>query len=183
MSGPSAFPTGKEGVWGMQDQDEVRRVSARVSRIVGANSGLRGDADDACQAAWLEFLSRPPVLRDPGALAGWLTTVARRYALRAVETRSRTILVDDSRLESESPVDPPEGSVLAGELGAALWRAVDNFPDRHRRLMLLVAHCPELRHTELAAELGISPASVPRIKQRCLDALRRRLEAEGFSYP
>ncbi|WP_020664369.1 RNA polymerase sigma factor [Amycolatopsis benzoatilytica] len=167
----------------MDDQDEIRRVSARVSRIISANAGLRGEADDACQAAWLEFLTRPPILRDPGALPGWLATVARRYALRAVETRARMTWVDDSRLESRSPVDPPECSVLAAELGSALWRAVDEFPDRHRRLMLLLAHCPDLRHRELAAELGVSPASVSRIRQRCLDVLRRRLEAEGFSCP
>jgi len=166
-----------------QDQDEIRQVSTRICRIISANSGLRGDADDACQAAWLEFLTRPPTLRDPGALPGWLTTVARRYALRAVETRARMTPVDDAQLESRSPADSLEGAVLASELGSALWRAVDKFPDRHRRLMLLLAHHPELRHDELAAELGISPASVGRIRQRCLDVLRRRLEAEGLGYP
>ncbi|WP_406639004.1 RNA polymerase sigma factor [Amycolatopsis sp. WGS_07] len=167
----------------MPDEDEVRRLSTRMNRIVGANPGLRGDADDACQTAWLEFLRRPPTLRDANGLAGWLTTVARRHALRAAEKRSRVTFVDDSQLETHTPVDSPEVAALSGELTEALWRAVEKFPERHRRMMLLLAHYPELGHAQLAAELGISPASVSRIRQRCLTVLRRRLEAEGFSYP
>ncbi|MGW7532947.1 sigma-70 family RNA polymerase sigma factor [Amycolatopsis sp. NPDC054798] len=167
----------------MPDEDEVRRLSTRMNRIVGADPGLRGDVDDACQTAWLEFLRRPPTLRDSHGLAGWLTTVARRHALKAAEKRSRVVFVGDAELEMPDPAESPEGEALAAELGAALWRAVEKFPERHRRMMLLLAHCPELRYDQLAAELGISPASVSRIRGRCLTVLRRRLEAEGFSYP
>ncbi|GAB3393274.1 sigma-70 family RNA polymerase sigma factor [Amycolatopsis echigonensis] len=167
----------------MRDEDEVRRLSTKMNRVVGANPGFRADADDACQAAWLELLSRRPSLRDSNGLAGWLTTVARRHALRAAENRARVKFVDDSQLEAHEPADSPEEETLASELAAALWRAVEKFPERHRRMMLLLAHCPELRHDQLAAELGISPSSVSRIRHRCLAVLRRRLESEGFSYP
>lgn len=154
-----------------------------MNRIVGANPGFRADADDACQTAWLELLTRQPDLRDSNGLAGWLTTVAWRQALRAAENRARVKLVDDSHLDAHEPAKSPETETLAGELATALWRAVAKFPERHRRMMLLLAHCPELRHDQLAAELGISPSSVSRIRHRCLTVLRRRLEADGFSYP
>ncbi|WP_409184658.1 RNA polymerase sigma factor [Amycolatopsis sp. VS8301801F10] len=167
----------------MQDEDQVRCLSARMNRIVGANPGFRADVDDACQAAWLELLSRPPNLQDPNGLAGWLTTVARRQALRAAEKRARVQPVEDAQLETHELAESPEEKALASERAAALWRAVEKFPERHRRMMLLLAHYPELRHDQLAAELGISPSSVSRIRQRCLTVLRRRLEAEGFSYP
>ncbi|MET9261434.1 sigma-70 family RNA polymerase sigma factor [Amycolatopsis sp. NPDC004079] len=167
----------------MRDQDEVRRLSTKVIRIVAANPGLRADADDACQTAWLEFLRRPPILRDSTRLAGWLTTVARRHALRAAEKRSRATFGDDAQLETHKRAESPEKEALAGELAAALWRAVEQFPERHRRMMLLLAHCPELRHDQLAAELGIAKSSVSKIRKRCLTALRKRLESEGFSYP
>ncbi|MCG3750219.1 RNA polymerase sigma factor [Amycolatopsis sp. Poz14] len=167
----------------MRNEDEVRRLSTRMNRIVGANPGFRAEADDACQTAWLELLSRQPDLQDPNGLAGWLTTVARRHALRAAENRARVQLVDDACLDAHEPTESPEAKTLAGELAAALWRAVEKFPERHRRMLLLLAHYPELRHDQLAAELGISPSSVSRIRHRCLTVLRRRLEAEGFSYP
>ncbi|WP_037354810.1 sigma-70 family RNA polymerase sigma factor [Amycolatopsis orientalis] len=167
----------------MRDEDEVRRLSTKMNRVVGANPGFRADVDDACQTAWLELLSRPPKLHDSNGLAGWLTTVARRHALRAAETRARVKPVEDSHLETHELAESPEEEAVASELAAALWRAVEKFPERHRRMMVLLAHCPELRHDQLAAELGISPSSVSRIRQRCLTVLRRRLESEGFSYP
>lgn len=167
----------------MRDEDEVRRLSAKMNRVVGANQGFRADVDDACQTAWLEFLRRKPALEDSNGAAGWLTTVARRHALRAAENRARVRFVEDSQLETHELAESPEEETLAGELAAALWRAVEKFPERHRRMMLLLAHYPELRHDQLAAELGISPSSVSRIRQRCLIVLRRRLESEGFSYP
>ncbi|ATY15151.1 sigma-70 family RNA polymerase sigma factor [Amycolatopsis sp. AA4] len=167
----------------MRDEDEVRRLSTKMNRVVGANPSFRADADDACQTAWVEFLSGKPTLRDSNNVAGWLTTVARRHALRAVEKRARVKLVDDSQLDTHDLVASPEDETVAGELAAALWRAVEKFPERHRRMMFLLAYYPELRHDQLAAELGISPSSVSRIRHRCLTALRRRLESEGFSYP
>ncbi|MFE3172328.1 RNA polymerase sigma factor [Amycolatopsis sp. NPDC059090] len=167
----------------MPDEDEVRRLSKRMAGIVGANPGLRDDTDDACQTAWLEFLCRQPVLKGPNNLAGWLTTVARRHALRAVEKRSQVTFADNAQLETHKPAESPEKHALAGELAAALWRAVEQFPERHRRMVFLLAHYPELRHDQLAAELGVATSSVSKIRQRCLTALRRRLESEGFSYP
>ncbi|WP_116200350.1 RNA polymerase sigma factor [Amycolatopsis circi] len=167
----------------MPDEDEVRRVSTKMYRIVGANPGLRGDTDDACQMAWLEFLRRQPTLNDSHSLAGWLATVARRHALRATEKRSQVTFVDDAELETHESAESPERETLASELAVALWRAVERFPERHRRMMFLLAYYPELRHDQLAAELGIATSSVSRIRQRCLRTLRRRLESQGFSYP
>ncbi|WP_033294437.1 RNA polymerase sigma factor [Amycolatopsis jejuensis] len=166
----------------MPDEDEVRRLSARMVGIVGANAGLRGDADDACQSAWVDFLARPPALRDETRLAGWLTTVARRHALREADRRTR-VVTGDVPEDARELEDSPEEHTLTGELAAALWRAVATFPERHRRMMVLLAYYPELRRHELAAELGISPASVAKTRQRCLEALRRKLESQGFSYP
>ncbi|GAA3555955.1 hypothetical protein GCM10022222_44460 [Amycolatopsis ultiminotia] len=160
----------------MSHEDEVRRVSAQVVRVVAADPGLRGDAEDACQSAWLDLLARPTALHDRDRLGAWLTTVARRHAIRAVRRRVR-------RREPEPPVDSPEAAFLAGERATALWQAVAQFPPRQRRLMTLIAHHPELSHEQMAVELGISCRSVSTLRRRCLDVLRRRLESQGFGYP
>jgi RNA polymerase sigma factor (sigma-70 family) len=162
-------------MWGETD---LRRLSALVVRVLAADPGLRGDAEDACQSAWLDFLRRPPVLRDPTRLGGWLTTVARRHAARAIARRVRGEAAPDLR-----PPPSPEPTALAAEQATALWRAVARLPERHQKLAVLLAYYPDLSLREVAHELGISPASVSTLRRRCLAGLRRHLTAEGFSYP
>ncbi|WP_328604820.1 sigma-70 family RNA polymerase sigma factor [Amycolatopsis sp. NBC_00345] len=162
-------------MWGETD---LRRLSALVVRVLAADPGLRGDAEDACQSAWLDFLRRPVVLRDQTRLGGWLTTVARRHAARAIAGRAR-----DGAAPDTQPVASPEAAFLAAERDTALWRAVDRLPDRHRRLLVLLAYCPDLSPREVAAALGVAPGSLSALRRRCFATLRHRLTSEGFSYP
>jgi len=136
------------------------------------------DAEDACQDAWLALLTRPDALRDQDGLTAWLCTTARRRAARVVGRRVREPL-----LPPPSPAATPEAHTLVAERDRALWRAVDALPERHRRLLHLLAHHPELSVREAAAELGISPASLPTLRRRCCAQVRRRLTAEGFGEP
>ena len=154
-----------------------RRLSALVVRVLAADPGLRGVAEDACQSAWVDFLRRPPPLRDQTRIGGWLTTVARRHAARAVARRAR------AATDFSPPVPSPEAAFLAAERDTALWRAIDCLPARHRHLLVLLAFRPELSARELAAALGIAPGSLSVLRRRCLAALRRRLTSEGFGYP
>lgn len=161
----------------MLPDDEVRGVGPRIVRTLAAMPGFRCDAEDACQAAWLEFLTHHDALRDRRRLAAWLTTVARRHAIRAIAYRARA-----ARLPAEEPAPSPESILATDERAAVLWRVVSQLPERPRRLLLLIAHHPELKAWELAAELGISPASVSKLRRRSLDHVRRKLEAEGFDH-
>lgn len=155
-----------------------RRLSALVVRVLAADPGLRGDAEDACQYAWLDFLRQPPALRDQTRLGGWLTTVARRHAARAIARRAQAAAAPDS-----PPVPSPETAFLTAERDTALWRAVDRLPVRHRSLLVLLAYRPDLSPREVAAALGIAPGSLSVLRRRCLATLRHRLTSEGFSYP
>jgi RNA polymerase sigma factor (sigma-70 family) len=80
-------------------------------------------------------------------------------------------------------VSSPEAAFLTAERDTALWRAVDRLPARHRRLLVLLAYCPDLSAREVAAALGVAPGSVSALRRRCLAILRHRLTSEGFSYP
>ncbi|HET6289828.1 MAG TPA: sigma-70 family RNA polymerase sigma factor, partial [Amycolatopsis sp.] len=134
------------------------------------------DARDVCQDAWLELLRAPGALRDEAKLGAWLATTARRRALRMI-TRNRR--------ETPRPLTDaettPETEVIRAERDRALWAAVDRLPDAHRRLVRLLAHRPELSYAQIAGELGISPASVGRLRRRCLDRLKRTLEKGGWA--
>ncbi|MFF0143854.1 MULTISPECIES: RNA polymerase sigma factor [Amycolatopsis] len=160
----------------MLHDDEVRRFGSRVARVLATTPGFRTDAEDACQAAWLEFLTCHSQIRDRDRLGAWLTTVARRHAIRAMIRRTRATYLP-------APDEPsPETTLLDDERAAALWCAVAELPERARRLLLLIAHHPELKPAELAAEVGISPASVSKLRRRYLDQVRRKLEIQGFHH-
>ena len=46
-------------------------------------------------------------------------------------------------------------------------------PDRHRRLMLLLAAEPDLEYRRIGAALDMPVGSIGPIRQRCMDRLRR----------
>ncbi|OXM53290.1 RNA polymerase sigma factor [Amycolatopsis alba] len=155
---------------------DVNGVSAAVLGALKTYRLSESDARDVCQDAWLELLRTPGALRDEAKLGAWLTTTARRRALRMI-TRNRR--------EKPHPLPDagmtPETEVVRAERDRALWVAVDRLPDVHRRLVWLLAHRPELSYAQLAGELGISPASVGRLRRRCLDRIGRMLEKGGWA--
>ncbi|MET7991342.1 sigma-70 family RNA polymerase sigma factor [Amycolatopsis sp. NPDC005232] len=165
----------------MAEDGELRRISELVVRVVAADPGLRGDAEDACQTAWAEFLGRQDAVHDRARLGAWLTTVARRHAIRAVGRRARSAEVEAA--VAPAGAESSEVAALDNDVATALWRTVDSLPDRHRRLVWLLAHRPELSVREVAAELGISPNSLGKVRSRCLAVLRYRLTAQGYTYP
>jgi RNA polymerase sigma factor (sigma-70 family) len=137
-----------------------------------------GDADawDACQNTWLVVSQQLGTLRDSRRLPGWLATTARRQALRILAGKSGEVALS----YDHDLVPSPESLVLRDERDRQLWKAVARLPARHRRLLWLLAHRPELTYPEIAEELGISPGSVGPLRKRSLDKLRRRLLADGF---
>ncbi|MEU3628235.1 RNA polymerase subunit sigma [Amycolatopsis coloradensis] len=155
---------------------DVKTVSAAVLSALKVYRLSEADARDVCQDAWLELLRAPGALRDEAKLRAWLTTTARRRALRMI-TRNRR----ETPRPLPAPDTTPEAEVVRAERDRALWAAVDRLPDPHRRLMWLLAHRPELSYAQLARELGISPASVGRVRRRCLDRLERALEKGGWA--
>ncbi|OXM43399.1 RNA polymerase subunit sigma [Amycolatopsis thailandensis] len=161
---------------------DVKAVSAAVLGVLKTYRLTESDAHDVCQDAWLELLRAPGALRDEAKLGAWLTTTARRRAVRMI-TRNRR---ENPRPLRDAELTPgvgptPEAVVVRAEIDRALWAAVDLLPDVHRRLMWLLAHRPELSYAQLAGELGISPASVGRLRRRCLDRLGRILEKGGWA--
>ncbi|EME60275.1 RNA polymerase sigma factor [Amycolatopsis decaplanina DSM 44594] len=155
---------------------DVNAVSAAVFKALKAYRLSDADARDVCQDAWLELLRAPGALRDEAKVGAWLTTTARRRALRMIARNRR-----ETPRPLPGPETTPEAEVVRAERDRALWAAVDRLPDSHRRLMRLLAHRPELSYVQLAGELGISPASVGRVRRRCLDRLRRALEKGGWA--
>ncbi|GAA4541848.1 RNA polymerase sigma factor [Amycolatopsis samaneae] len=161
--------------WDEEWDDAVRRLFPAVVRRLVAWRLTEADAQDACQEAWLVLLRNPCALRDRDRLEAWLCTIARRRAARMIARRAR-----GDGVVPRSPEPSPEARVVLAERDQRLWSVVGDLPDRYRRLLYLLAHRPELSIAQVAAELGVSPASVATLRRRCCARVRRRLRAEGF---
>lgn len=161
-------------------QSLVCKLSGLVLRVARAHRLGDADAHDICQNTWLTLAQLPAGLRDPAKLPGWLTTTARRQALRRISARRQEIA--SAGHEAAGPLPSPEHVVLRGERDRELWRVVDTLPDRDRTLIRLLATRPELTHGQLAERLGVAPGTIGPLRRRTLDRLRRALEARGYDH-
>lgn len=150
----------------------VDRYADVVWSVARAHALSDADAADVTQATWLSLTRHVRRLRDPGSLAGWLATTARRESLRILATRRHEVPLHSV----VSVVDGPETLALHDESRAALRRALHAMPARCRTLLCLLADSPGMSYADAAKALGIRASSVGPIRGRCLARLRRTLE-------
>jgi RNA polymerase sigma factor (sigma-70 family) len=143
----------------------------------------REDAADVYQEVWLDLVAELPTLRKPGALGGWLISVAYHKCYHWKRRRAH------SPEQSSSASDPeplaheplfPEWKVTA-ERAQILRDCIAQLPDRCRHLvqMLFYRH-PPIPYADLARELGLAEGSIGFIRGRCLEKLRDSLQQGGY---
>jgi RNA polymerase sigma factor (sigma-70 family) len=147
-------------------------------RLVASIRRRLGDGDDAEDVAQEAFVR----LLDEGAPApfnarAWLFTVARRLASdrqRATRRRERLALLPSASAHGDSP--DPALAVERAEAVAAVREVLAGLTERERQLLLL--HHDGYSYREIAARIGVSPASVGSLLTR---AHRRFLAAYDAS--
>jgi RNA polymerase sigma factor (sigma-70 family) len=144
-------------------------------------------AADAVQTTWLRLVEHLGAIREPERVAGWLQTTARRVCLKTLRESGRECPVDwdseDARAASGRFVDfqsGPEVSVLQREREALVREALAELPERHRRLVQLLASSPPLSYEEISARLCMPIGSIGPTRARILARLRSALEAVDF---
>jgi RNA polymerase sigma factor (sigma-70 family) len=141
------------------------------------------DAADIFQEVWVDLHAELKNLRKPGALGGWLISVAshkcyqwKRRRLREAgqpapgsdrEPRSREMLFPEWKEESER--------------SQLLRDTVAGLPERCQRMVhMLFFHEPPMPYAEVARQLGLAEGSIGFIRGKCLEKLRAALEKKGF---
>ena len=148
----------------------VRRHQARVFRAAVRVAGNRGDAEDACQEAFVRAfraLARFDPLRPFGA---WVARIAINRALTRASRRRPLRPLE----EAESKADPapsPEARAAKEEESDRLRRAVAELSPADRALLAL-RYDEDAPISEIAATLGIRENAV---KVRLLRARERLL--------
>ena len=140
------------------------------------------DAADIFQEVWLDLYSELPNLREPGALRGWLITVAwhkcyqwklrkRRQEKSTGEFEGEPVAVSASFLDWKETLEQEQ----------MLREAVKTLPERCRVMVeMLFFQDPPVPYADVARQLGLAEGSIGFIRGRCLKKLRVALEEMGF---
>jgi RNA polymerase sigma factor (sigma-70 family) len=144
-------------------------------RIARAHGLSAHEAEDAVQDTWVRFMRNAGRVREPRALGGWLATTARHESLRTRErARRERPTADELQTElADITAADAEASLDAGARRAAVTRALDALPVRHRTLMRALFAPDAPSYQEIAAALEIPVGSIGPIRGRCLNQLRR----------
>lgn len=158
----------------------VTRFERRLRDVVRSYRLSAADVDDVLQTTWLRLFSHIGEIREPAAVGGWLATTARRECLRLLQAPMREQLTDDPELGEQREQDGPESELLAAERHAVLNRALATLPERHRRLMTMLASdaAPDYQH--ISQTLAMPIGSIGPIRARSLARLLRHPELHGI---
>jgi len=165
----------------------VRRYQRLVYAVVMRAGFDEHGAADVFQTVFARLVEHLPRLAQPERLQAWIVTTAKREALRVRHVGQRTVSMtrheddSDAALEDTVADDAPLAEDALAELQQLdlLRHGLDRIDERCRHLLLLVFRDEDekLPYDEVARRLGIPVGSIGPTRSRCLDKLRRLVEA------
>ena len=141
------------------------------------------DAADIFQEVWVDLYEELKNLRKPGALGGWLISVASHKCyqrkLRRVREAEQQQPGNDREPRSREMLFP-EWKEQA-ERAQLLRDTVAALPERCQRMIqMLFYQDPPVPYADVARQLGLATGSIGFIRGKCLERLRASLEEKGF---
>lgn len=155
----------------------VSRYSGLVWAVARGFALSMADAADVSQTTWLRLVEHLGKLREPEHLGGWLATTARHECLRTLRKSGREVVAFDADIDIESGEPTPEAVVLHDEQDRLVWLALGEIPQRCQVLLRALASTPPPSYDEVSAALGMPIGSIGPTRARCLDHLKKRLQA------
>lgn len=147
--------------------------------------GFRLDAAsaaDVSQTTWLRLVENLDRIRDPERLAGWLATTTRNEALRLLRIGKRELPTVDIEVIGDPSFTDPAAALMATERDAAVLSAYQGLSESCQQLLRLLTADPPLDYETIAEIIERPIGSIGPTRARCLEQLRRHLEAAGSGY-
>jgi RNA polymerase sigma factor (sigma-70 family) len=143
------------------------------------------DAADIFQLVCLDLYAELPKLRRQESLRYWLMTVSARQSLKWKRSREKNQGEDLDELDAAGKLDPtaPLAAAWLAELERSqiVGEAVGKLSERCQSLIRLLFFAdPPLPYEEIARQFGLAVGSIGFNRGRCLDKLRKELEALGL---
>ena len=186
--GGDAEPLAEDAIAALVEQARAGDIGARrrlytqhVDRVFRTVRGmLRSDADaeDVTQDAMLTVLTslHKYAPRADARFAAWVTTIAVNTARRRFRRRRPEPTATGELPEVPDDAVDPEGDLDRARQRRALLIALGGLPERERAIVSL-RYGAELNASEIAATLGIEPATIRKILERARTRLGARIEA------
>ena len=153
----------------------VRRYAGLVWGVARAMGLDPADAADVSQTTWLRLAEHLGRLREPDRVGAWLAVTARREALRTRQ-RSARIVLDSWCGEGPDDDDDLDSALLRDERDALLWRTFSALSEPCKALLRVLMTDPPPSYVEVGEALDMPVGSIGPRRQRCLRALRRRID-------
>ena len=139
----------------------IEKYEPHIERVVAGALGLDPDLADIIQDVFVRVLEGIHQLKDPGALRGWIGTLAVFTARGHIRKRRRWRWI-----RFLAPQDVPEVPAVphnpeASATMRAMYRVLDTLP-AEERLVFTLRFMAELELTEVAAACGVSLATIKR---------------------
>lgn len=174
---------GDEKAW----NELITRYAPLVTGVCLKMGVNREDCADIFQDVCIRLLNHLDELRDHERLAGWLISVTRRevWRLHRKKSSSETSLEDQVMLPTMDVFGrgstSPEAEVLAIEEQFFAVRAVNQLPEKCKKLLTLLYLCePPATYSEVTEQMCIPSGSIGPTRARCLQALRDKLKQMGY---
>lgn len=152
------------------------RIYNFARRVIGSPE----DACDVTQETFIRAWNSLRSLRDDGTFCAWLHRIALNRCHDAMKQRKRraSVSIDGEQegetIQIEDDAAGPEESLISGEVGDAVRRAVDSLIEDHR-LVVTLHHIEGLDVESVADILELPRGTVMSRLSRAREALRRKL--------
>ena len=163
----------REDLTSLSDPELFRRYAPYVARIGLRLLGREADVDDLIQEVFMAAFKQRNQLREPGALKGWLATVAVRNARRQLKRRRMRSFVglDDGPrgIELVDPDISPERKALL----VRVYEVLDGL-SVEERLAWTLRHVEGEKLEAVASRCGCSLATA----KRRISAAHTKIQSE-----
>ena len=161
----------------------VELATPRLYRLALRVVGDRDEADDVVQETTIRAWDRIEELREPAAVMGWLSRIARNAArdrVRWWRRRPRESFDEAGPalaavLAAAATAPLPDEALASAQVGEAVTRAVAALPAKHREILLL-RESDGMSYEEIAEALDIPVGTVESRLHRARAALAGRLQ-------
>jgi RNA polymerase sigma-70 factor (ECF subfamily) len=161
-------------------EELVRLTSAETYTLAYRLMGDEDDARDVVQEAYLRAYRGISKFRGDARFTTWMYRITANCAVTQLERRQRhrhEELADDAPLADGSAERDPQARADVGALRDELTQALQELPPRLRAVVVL-RDIYDLRHEDIAAELGITETAAKVRLHRARARLRERLFPE-----
>jgi RNA polymerase sigma-70 factor, ECF subfamily len=158
----------------------VRQYVGRITALCHAKVRRADVAEDLTQETFLRGYRALPTLADPDKVGAWLCGIAARACLDWLKAKARTTVAfsalhPDQDIEELMPCAPDTARPgLEPEETRRLLAEVESLPEECREVIMLYYY-QDLTYRDVAALLGVSPATVNARLTKARGLLRERL--------